>query len=210
MSQQSWQPDPVYGAQPTEPPNPYAPQTYGQEWDSEQRAYGQQPAYGYQQPAYGYQQPAYGQQAGFGYQQQVPVWSQPTPVIQHGAWSRTLLVVAGLSVALSGFALIVGAGMAGAGDELAGAIGIVLAVAALTSLVVSAVLLWLTVSGRRRADRGQPGRLRAAGIMATVLGGLALLGAVRGLVDGGIPTSLIGAVLYLVPGIQLIRITSSR
>ncbi|MDO8121051.1 hypothetical protein Q6346_06940 [Isoptericola sp. b490] len=206
---------PGYGQQPYGQQSGYGQQPYGQQSGYGQQPYGQQPGYG-QQP---YAQPAYGQAPYAGGPYAQPFWGQPARSYPHHAWSRTMIVVLSLQLLVGVLGLLAGLVMLGsagaAPDEygygdLGAAIGGVVVIAMLVDLTIAIVLMWLTVSGRKRADLGRPGRLRAVGIIATVLGSLGLLGAVSNLAQGtpgGAIASLVGASLYLVPGIQLIRLT---
>lgn len=224
MSQPSWQPGPTYGAQPVDAPDPYAPQpaysppgfygqpavqpSPGQPTSASER--GPQPGY-VQQPGFG-STPGYGEQPG--YSGAYPGWQQP-PVIAHGGWSRALFVLAILNVVLGAFALIGAfATLATATTTEVVVVGLYILVAGLIQVVVCSFLIWLTATGRRRADAGDPRRLRAAGILATVFGAIALADTVVALADaissGSTPVGGLGGLLILVIGIQLIRLTKPR
>lgn len=218
MSQPSWQPGPTYGAQPVDAPDPYAPQPaysppgfYGQ--PAVQPSPGQPTSASERGPQPGFgSTPGYGEQPGYsgGY----AGWQQP-PVIAHGGWSRALFVLAILNVVLGAFALIGAfATLATATTTEVVVVGLYILVAGLIQVVVCSFLIWLTATGRRRADAGDPRRLRAAGILATVFGAIALADTVVALADaissGSTPVGGLGGLLILVIGIQLIRLTKPR
>ena len=147
----------------------------------------------YQPPQYEQAPQAWPQQAP-GYDQ---AWSGPRPIPHHRA-SRSLLVVTVVALVVATIGIVLGS-IAAHGDAYAAGY---LTAGPVMSLIAAAVILGLTVGGRRRADQGRGGMLRAAGITAIVVGGLTLLSSLSMLALGGI----VSAVLLLVGGIQVVRV----
>ena len=137
----------------------------------------------------------------------------PVGTVTHRPWSTLMLGLASLGAVLGALPLFGGLLVAlsadpGTADQ---SLGLSLAAVGFAVTAMNGAVAGMTVVGRRRADEGRPALLRAAGVVAAVVGVLDLVSRVSDLGTGaGLLSAAMGFVvsgLFVFAGIKVVLAT---